>query len=68
MNEISEELHQRKAVICVNCGSIFEDYKDTINIPCPRCGEDAVYWITPAHTWIAEVKLLRRMAVAARQR
>lgn len=58
--DISEELFERKTVICLRCGAIVAGYEnDTIiDVPCPFCGKDGLFWITPTHTWLLGIREL----------
>ena len=58
MKEISRELAEKDAVICADCGAIFQEVKEIIGIPCPECGahecsdgKGGLYWILPSHSW-----------------
>ena len=56
MKNITKELDGRNAVICAQCGGIFEDghlsMKDWL---CPKCGF-FLQWITPAGSWTGIIK------------
>ena len=56
MEEITEELSKRSAVICISCGRIFAGAADSGGIlqPCPGCGAESngLFWVTPYRSWI----------------
>jgi len=64
MKEISKELLNRDAVICVNCGAIFDEVtEEEFYKACPECGKKqldngggCIYWITVSHSWIIGTK------------